>query len=135
MIRNQNFESNGPDVKVRGSAQQVVERYLALARDASSAGDRIAAESYYQHAEHYYRVLTANGGYFNHRDPSQFDGAPDDDEAPRSPPRHPGEEEQPHITRHPGAEEPPRAREPRRDPGSVEQPESGGDDGAESVSA
>ena len=57
--RNQSFESNGPDVKVRGNAQQVVEKYLALARDASSAGDRIDAESYYQFAEHYYRVMNA----------------------------------------------------------------------------
>ncbi|MGB0631640.1 MAG: DUF4167 domain-containing protein [Alphaproteobacteria bacterium] len=57
--RNQSFESNGPDVKVRGNAQQVVEKYLTLARDASSAGDRINAESYYQFAEHYYRVMNA----------------------------------------------------------------------------
>ncbi len=57
--RNQSFDSNGPDVKVRGNAQQVVDKYLALARDASSSGDRIAAESYYQHAEHYYRILGA----------------------------------------------------------------------------
>ena len=60
--RSQTFESNGPEVKVRGNAQQVVEKYLALARDASSVGDRITAESYFQHAEHYYRVMTANGG-------------------------------------------------------------------------
>ena len=57
--RNQSFESNGADVKVRGNAQQVVEKYLTLARDASSAGDRISAESYYQFAEHYYRVMNA----------------------------------------------------------------------------
>ena len=60
--RTQNFESNGPEVKVRGNAQQVVEKYLALARDATSIGDRVTAESYFQHAEHYYRVMTANGG-------------------------------------------------------------------------
>lgn len=58
--RNHSFESNGPDVKVRGNAQQIVEKYLTLARDATSAGDRINAESYYQFAEHYYRVLNAN---------------------------------------------------------------------------
>ena len=57
--RNQSFDSNGPDVKVRGNAQQVVDKYLALARDASSSGDRIAAESYYQHAEHYFRILNS----------------------------------------------------------------------------
>lgn len=60
--RSQNFDSSGPEVKVRGNAQQVVEKYLQLARDATSSGDRIAAESYFQHAEHYYRVMTANGG-------------------------------------------------------------------------
>ena len=58
--RNQSFESNGPDVRVRGNPQQIVEKYLSLARDASSAGDRINAESYYQFAEHYYRVMNAN---------------------------------------------------------------------------
>lgn len=60
--KNQSFESNGPDVKVRGSAQQVLEKYLSLARDASSSGDRVTAESYLQFAEHYYRVLTASQG-------------------------------------------------------------------------
>ena len=54
--KNQNFESNGPEVKVRGTAQQVFEKYLNLARDSSSSGDRIAAEGYYQYAEHYFRV-------------------------------------------------------------------------------
>jgi hypothetical protein len=57
--RNQTFESNGPEVKIRGNAHQVLERYLALARDASSQGDRVTAENYYQHAEHYYRLLAA----------------------------------------------------------------------------
>ena len=47
-------------MKVRGSASQVLEKYLALARDATAAGDRIAAENYFQHAEHYYRILSAN---------------------------------------------------------------------------
>lgn len=66
--RNNTYESSGPEVKVRGSAAQVLERYLAMARDASAAGDRIAAENYLQHAEHYYRVLNANGT-FQHRGP------------------------------------------------------------------
>lgn len=57
-----NFESNGPDVKVRGTAQQVLEKYLALARDAASVGDRIASENYMQHAEHYYRIINADHG-------------------------------------------------------------------------
>jgi hypothetical protein len=59
--RSQTFDSSGPDVRIRGNAYQVLEKYLAMARDASAAGDRIAAENFYQHAEHYYRVISANG--------------------------------------------------------------------------
>ena len=47
-------------MRVRGNAYQVMEKYLTLARDASASGDRIAAENFYQHAEHYYRILNAN---------------------------------------------------------------------------
>ncbi len=57
--RHQVYDSNGPDGKIRGSAQQVYEKYMAAARDAASSGDRIAAESFYQHAEHYYRIHAA----------------------------------------------------------------------------
>jgi hypothetical protein len=67
--RGQTFESSGPDGKIRGTAQQVLERYLALARDASSAGDPITAEGYFQHAEHYYRVLQGGEGYGGERGP------------------------------------------------------------------
>ncbi len=57
---NRAFDSNGPDnVKVRGAAQHIFERYQQLARDAGSAGDRVLAENYLQHAEHYFRVLRA----------------------------------------------------------------------------
>jgi hypothetical protein len=59
--RIQTFDSNGPNVKIRGNAYQVFERYLALAREAAASGDRIAAENLYQHAEHYFRVMNANG--------------------------------------------------------------------------
>lgn len=52
-----NYESNGPDVKIRGSAQQIAEKYAALARDAQSSGDRVMAENYLQHAEHYNRII------------------------------------------------------------------------------
>ncbi|MDC1213194.1 DUF4167 domain-containing protein [Rhodospirillales bacterium] len=54
------FDSNGPESKVRGNAAQVLEKYQALARDANSAGDRILAEGYLQHAEHYYRILNTD---------------------------------------------------------------------------
>jgi hypothetical protein len=65
--KNQTFDSNGPEVRVRGNAHQVLEKYLALARDAQAAGDRIAAENYFQHAEHYYRIINANGDGANGR--------------------------------------------------------------------
>lgn len=53
------YESNGPDVKIRGSAQQIAEKYTTLARDATSSGDRVMAENYLQHAEHYNRIIAA----------------------------------------------------------------------------
>ena len=55
--RNQTFDSNGPSIRIRGSAHQVMEKYLALARDAASQGDRVLAENYLQHAEHYFRII------------------------------------------------------------------------------
>jgi len=57
---NRTFDSNGPEVKIRGSAAHVYEKYLQLARDANASGDRIAAENYLQHAEHYYRILATS---------------------------------------------------------------------------
>ena len=59
--RVQTFDSNGPSVKIRGNAYQVFERYIALAREAQASGDHIAAENLYQHAEHYFRVMNAQG--------------------------------------------------------------------------
>lgn len=53
------YESNGPDVKIRGTAQHIAEKYLQLARDAQSSGDTIMAESLLQHAEHYFRLIAA----------------------------------------------------------------------------
>jgi hypothetical protein len=57
--RNHVFDSNGPDVRIRGTAQQLFEKYLQLGRDATGVGDRVMAESYFQHAEHYFRILNA----------------------------------------------------------------------------
>jgi hypothetical protein len=54
---NRSFESNGPDVKIRGNAATIHEKYMQLARDASSSGDRVMAENYYQHADHFFRVV------------------------------------------------------------------------------
>ncbi len=53
------FESNGPDVKIRGTPAHVAEKYVALARDAQTSGDPVLAENYLQHAEHYYRIILA----------------------------------------------------------------------------
>ena len=55
--RNQSFDSNGPSVRLRGTAAQLNEKYQAMARDAMSAGDRVMVENYHQHADHYYRVM------------------------------------------------------------------------------
>jgi len=72
--RNQAHDSNGPEGKVRGSAQQVHEKYLSLARDATSAGEHIAAEGFYQFAEHYYRIANADGANSQNRNrPQQGD--------------------------------------------------------------
>ena len=59
---NRALDSNGPDVRIRGTAQQIYDKYLALARDAQSSGDRVKAENYLQHAEHYFRVLRSVQG-------------------------------------------------------------------------
>jgi hypothetical protein len=56
---NRSYDSNGPEVKIRGNAATVYEKYLQLARDANTSGDRVMAENYLQHAEHYYRILAA----------------------------------------------------------------------------
>ncbi|MEF0943566.1 DUF4167 domain-containing protein [Rhizobium sp. BR 362] len=53
------YDSSGPDVKIRGTAQHIAEKYSALARDAQSSGDRVMAENYLQHAEHYNRIIAS----------------------------------------------------------------------------
>ena len=75
--RSQTFDSNGPNVKIRGNAYQVYERYLALAREAQSSGDRIASENFYQHAEHYFRVMSANGEGLPQQRPPQMATEPE----------------------------------------------------------
>ena len=113
------YESNGPDVKIRGTASHVAEKYLQLARDAQSSGDPVAAENYYQHAEHYFRLIAAAQEQFRQSQPYyQQSGEPrgnlpdadyDDGEseqpsiggepyAPREPqPFYPREQQQPHA--------------------------------------
>ena len=77
------YESNGPDVKIRGTASHVAEKYIQLARDAQSSGDPVAAENYYQHAEHYFRLIAAaqeqfrqQNPYYNQQPQPQQQGAP-----------------------------------------------------------
>jgi hypothetical protein len=81
-----NYESNGPDVKVRGNAAHVAEKYLQLARDAQGSGDSVMAENYLQHAEHYFRIVSAAQAQSAPR-PDQVSGQPlesedDDDDFP-----------------------------------------------------
>src|SRR5205807_7550328 len=74
------YESNGPDVKIRGTASHVSDKYVQLARDAQSSGDPVAAENYFQHAEHYFRLIAAAQEQFRQTQPfSRPDGEPRDD--------------------------------------------------------
>jgi hypothetical protein len=92
------YESNGPDVKIRGTANHVAEKYIQLARDATASGDPVAAENYYQHAEHYFRLIAAAQDQFRQTQPFQqresndegFDG--DDDSQPNFEPHSPREQ-------------------------------------------
>jgi hypothetical protein len=65
------YESNGPDIKIRGTPSHVAEKYVQLARDARSSGDPVAAENYYQHAEHYFRLIAAAQEQFRQNQPQQ----------------------------------------------------------------
>src|SRR5438034_11549097 len=65
--QSQTLDSNGPNVKIRGTPHQIFERYITLAREASTSGDRVAAENLYQHAEHYFRVMNAANEGQQHR--------------------------------------------------------------------
>src|SRR3981189_3132921 len=72
------FESNGPDVKIRGNASHIAEKYVQLARDAQSSGDPVAAENYYPQAEHYNRLIAAAQEQFRQQNP-QFSNRPEND--------------------------------------------------------
>jgi hypothetical protein len=66
------YESNGPEIKIRGTASHLAEKYVQLARDAQGAGDPVAAENYYQHAEHYFRIIAAAQEQFRQNQPQQY---------------------------------------------------------------
>jgi hypothetical protein len=147
------YESNGPDVKIRGTASHIAEKYIQLARDAQGSGDPVAAENYYQHAEHYFRLIAAAQEQFRQQNPyynqqSQqgvpgpqnsdegFDG--DDDDAqpfmgqnePSYAPREP--QQQPYLPRD-AQPFPPRDQQvqnrPQQQPQPYQQPAQGGDGG------
>jgi hypothetical protein len=118
--RSQTFDSNGPSVKIRGNAYQVFERYIAMAREAQTSGDRIAAENLYQHAEHYYRIMNAAGEGQGHGQPRPNtpadnemgggDGQPRDEEEAQ--PQAQVQSTQPQPVAAPGDEQPPYRDEP-----------------------
>jgi len=89
------YESNGPDVKIRGTASHIAEKYVQLARDAQSSGDPVSAENYLQHAEHYFRMIASAQEQFRQSAPffraeggmdMRDDGGEDGDEEPTMPP-------------------------------------------------
>jgi hypothetical protein len=85
---NRTFDSSGPEIKIRGAASHVYEKYLQLARDANSGGDRVMAENYLQHAEHYYRIMSAQQAQL-----AQYQAQ----QAAQNPNRQPGQEGQPQL--------------------------------------
>lgn len=114
------YESNGPDVKIRGTASHIAEKYMQLARDAQANGDPVAAENYFQHAEHYFRVIASAQEQFRPNQPffrgdgAAADGREDlyddgEDEGYGAPPPSPqqGAGEQPAYGRQQGAGEQP----------------------------
>ena len=92
--KGQGYEGGGQELRVRGNAYQVLEKYLAMARDAVTAGDRVAAENYFQHAEHYFRIINANGGDHGQNGRFRQGQRPDGQDQPIEAPM-PGEGEQP----------------------------------------
>jgi len=117
------YESNGPDVKIRGTASHVAEKYLQLARDAQSSGDPIAAENYYQHAEHFFRLIAAAQEQFRQSQPyyqqqqGDMRGNVADDSFDE------GDDEQPHIGGEPFAPREPQPFYSREQPQPQPQPQ------------
>src|SRR3974390_2379836 len=107
------FESNGPDIKIRGTASHIAEKYVQLARDAQASGDPVAAENYYQHAEHYFRLIAAAQEQFRQSQPyhqqqqGEIRGNSADDSFDD------GDDEQPHMGGEPFAPREPQPFYPR----------------------
>ncbi len=142
------YELNGPDVKIRGTASHIAEKYIQLARDSQSSGDPVAAENYYQHAEHYFRLIAAAQEQFRQQNPyynqqqqpqsgsqqngdDNFDG--DDDEAQpfmgQNEPSFVPRESQPQPYLPPNAQPfPPRDQQRAQQQPPQQQPQPGGQD-------
>src|SRR5690606_18415361 len=113
-----NYESNGPDVKIRGNAAHIAEKYTQLSRDAASVGDNVMAENYLQHAEHYLRIILAAQAQYQPRQDQTVDtSADEDDEAEASAANGAAEtaEPAPEAQDAEGESRPRRARRPRRE--------------------
>jgi len=80
---NRSYDSNGPDVKIRGNAAHIAEKYSTLARDAQVSGDRIASENYLQHAEHYNRIVAASQAHIQQQQQQQI--PPQQEPSPQPP--------------------------------------------------
>jgi hypothetical protein len=117
---NRSYDSSGPDVKVRGSANHIYDKYQVLARDAFTSGDRVAAENYLQHAEHYFRILSANNAAQNTNAAQDQPGADPAQDQPGANGRGRGNGQRPSAA--PGDRD--RAIEPASDEPAALQPES-----------
>ena len=123
------YESNGPEIKIRGTASHIAEKYLQLARDAQGSGDPVSAENYFQHAEHYFRIIAAAQEQFRQNQPQQqphqrSEGEPRDETSEDSDTADfagfgeaPGREPQPYPIREPqpyqARDQQPREQQPR----------------------
>jgi hypothetical protein len=130
------YESNGPDVKIRGTAHHVAEKYLQLARDAQSSGDPVMAENYLQHAEHYFRLIAAaqhaqqqaqmgfrSGTEAENDDYDDDDGIPDRFSSPlSSAERYPPQQQQNFAQPHPSNQPQPYVDRPAFGPEGANQP-------------
>jgi hypothetical protein len=122
------YESNGPDVKIRGTASHVAEKYIQLARDAQASGDPVAAENYYQHAEHYFRLIAVAQEQFRQSQPYfRPEGEPRDEALEDAEEEHPGDSpfgREPQPQPYPPREAQPyqHPREPQHYPGREPQP-------------
>jgi len=119
------YESNGQDVKIRGTASHIAEKYLQLARDAQSSGDTIATENYYQHAEHYFRLIAAAQEQLRQTQP-YFQQQGGDGRGNTGDDGYDDENEQPHIGGEPFAPREPQSfypREPQQNQPQQHQPQ------------